>query len=153
MDQKVSAVSTKNAVVTSKKILIINCYFPEVRESIRRSNEVPDTAAPVLLAGFFDSNHCEVKLYNEVNSGHVEVYNPKLLQWPDMVVMTGLSAAFDRLLHVSAYIKSYNPYAITVAGGHGVRSLPTYASKFFDYTCLGNVEEVSEVIRDAFGAT
>lgn len=134
-----------------KKVLILNCYFPELREPIRRSNEVPDTAAPVLLAGYFDQTLCDVKLYNEVNSGFVEVYQPELLQWPDMVVLTGLSAAFDRLLHVTAYVKSFNANTIVVAGGHGVRSLPSYAERFFDYTCTGNVEQITDVIADTFG--
>ncbi|MFT4862664.1 MAG: radical SAM superfamily enzyme YgiQ (UPF0313 family) [Pseudohongiellaceae bacterium] len=135
-----------------KKVLIVNCYFPEARESIRRNNEIPDTAAPVLLAGYFNAENCDLKLYNEVNSGFIEVFKPELIDWPDMVVLTGLTAAFDRLLHVTAYIKSANPKAIVVAGGHAIRSLPTYSQQFFDYTCLGDVEEIQEVITDTFGA-
>jgi len=134
-----------------KNILIVNCYFPEMRESIKRSNEVPDTAAPVLLAGYFNQDNCNVRLYNEVNSGFIEHYQAEYLQWPDMLVLTGLSAAFDRLLHVTAYAKSYNPAVIVVAGGHGVRSLPSYSKKFFDYTCLGDVDEIQEVISEAIG--
>lgn len=135
-----------------KKVLIINCYFPEMREPIKRRNEVPDALAPVLLGGFFSQEHCEVKLYNEVHSGFVEVFSPELLSWPDMIVMTGLTATFDRLLHVSAYAKSANPAVITVAGGHAVRALPVYAEQFFDYCCTGDVEQVQDVIREAFGA-
>lgn len=134
-----------------KKVLIINCYFPEMREPIKRRNEVPDALAPVLLAGYFSRQHCDVKLYNEVHSGFVEVFRPELLSWPDMIVMTGLTAAFDRLLHVSAYAKSANPGVITVAGGHGVRCLPAYSEAFFDYSCTGDVEQICEVIREAFG--
>ena len=85
----------------SKKILIVNCYFPEMREPIKRVNEVPNALAPVLLAGHFCSSACEVRLYNEVNSGFLEVFRPELLGWPDMIVLTGLTAAFDRLLHLS----------------------------------------------------
>jgi radical SAM superfamily enzyme YgiQ (UPF0313 family) len=138
--------------VSRKKVLIINCYFPEMREPIKRRNEVPDALAPVLLAGFFSRENCEVRLYNEVNSGFIEVFGPGLLDWPDMVVMTGLTAAFDRLLHVSAYAKSANPAVVTVAGGHGVRCIPAYAAQFFDYCCTGDVEQIVEVIREAFGA-
>ena len=153
MDQPVKQpFPSYSASLSRKKILIINCYFPEMRESIRRNNEVPDTLTPVLLAGYFNQSNCDVQLYNEVNSGFIEVFQPRLLDWPDMVVMTSLTAAFDRLLHVSAYIKSYNSRAITVAGGHGVRSLPEYASQFFDYTCLGDVEEIQEVIGEALGS-
>ncbi len=137
--------------LSTKKILIINCYFPEMREAIKRRNEVPDALAPVLLAGFFSSEHCEIKLYNEVHSGFVEVFSPELLNWPDMVVMTGLTAAFDRLLHVAAYCRSANPNVIVVAGGHAVRVLPLYSDQFFDYTCTGDVEQIREVIRDSIG--
>jgi len=135
----------------NKKVLIINCYFPEVREPVKRSNEAPNTLAPVLLAGHFCPQSCETRLYNEVNSGFLEIYNPQLLSWPDMVVLTGLTAAFDRLLHISAYARSANPNVVIVAGGHGVRALPNYSRSFFDYRCLGDIEEIREVIRDAFG--
>jgi len=137
--------------ISRKKILIINCYFPEMREAIRRRNEVPDALAPVLLAGYFSRQHCEVKLYNEVHSGFVEVFSPELLSWPDLVVMTGLSAAFDRLLHVAAYARSANPKVIIVAGGHAVRSVPRYSENFFDYACSGDVEQIRAVIRDSIG--
>ncbi|MCX2982809.1 hypothetical protein EYC98_18255 [Halieaceae bacterium IMCC14734] len=135
----------------NKRVLIVNCYFPEMRESIKRSNEVPDTAAPVLLAGFFNPETCDVVLYNEVNSGFIEIYQPALLQWPDIIVLTGLTAAFDRLLHVTAYAKSYNSSVIVAAGGHAVRSLPQYARQFFDYLCLGDVEEIEGVIAESMG--
>ena len=135
----------------TKKILIINLYFPEMREPIKRRNEVPDALAPVLLGGFFSEEHCEVKLYNEVHSGFVEVFKPELLSWPDMIVMTGLTATFDRLLQVSAYAKTANPAVITVAGGHAVRCLPHYSEHFFDYSCTGDVEQIKDVIRDTFG--
>ena len=136
----------------AKKILIVNVYFPEMRESIKRVNEAPNTATPVLLAGFFSQQHCEVKLYNEVNSGAIEVFEPDLLSWPDMVVMTGLTAAFDRLLHVTAYVRTANPDVIVAAGGHGVRALPLYSQRFFDYTCVGDVEEIRDVITEALGS-
>jgi len=86
--------------LVAKKVLIVNVYFPEMRETIKRINEVPNTLAPVLLAGYFSQDHCEVKMYNEVNSGFIEVFDPELLAWPDLIVLTGLTAAFDRLLHV-----------------------------------------------------
>ena len=135
-----------------KKILIINCYFPEMREAIKRRNEVPDALAPVLLAGYFSPEHCEIRLYNEVNSGFIEVFQPELIGWPDMIVMTGLTATFDRLLHISAYAKSANPKVITVAGGHAVRCLPRYSENFLDYSCTGDVEQISEVIHEALGS-
>jgi len=143
--------SSANGPLPKKRVLIVNCYFAELREPVKRSNEVPNALAPVLLGGHFDPGTCEVRLYNEVNSGVIEVYAPELLSWPDMVVMTGLTAAFDRLLHVSAYVRSANPRAVVVAGGHGVRALPRYSEQFFDYACQGDVDDIREVIREAFG--
>jgi hypothetical protein len=134
-----------------KKVLIVNCYFPDERRPVKRSNQVPNAVAPVLLAGYFDANTCEVKLYNEVSSGFLELFAPQLLSWPDMIVLTGLTAAFDRLLHLTAYAKTANPDVIVVAGGHGVRALPGYSRQFFDYTCLGDVEEIQAVIAATFG--
>ena len=139
------------AHVPRKNVLIVNCYFPEMREPIKRVNETPNASAPVLLAGHFAQDHCDVRLYNEVNSGFIEVYAPELLAWPDMLVLTGLTATFDRLLHLTAYVKSHNPAAIVVAGGHAVRALPEYSKRFFDYACVGDVEEIRDVVHDAFG--
>ena len=133
-----------------KRVLIVNCYFPEMREPIKRRNEVPDALAPVLLAGYFSRQHCEVRLYNEVHSGFVEVFEPELLSWPDMIVMTSLTAAFDRLLHLSAYAKTANPAVVTVAGGHAVRCLPDYSKQFFDYACTGDVEQIQQQLIAGF---
>jgi hypothetical protein len=136
-----------------KRILIVNCYFPEMREPIKRSNEVPNALAPVLLAGHFCADNCDIKLYNEVNSGFLEVFEPELLDWePDMLVLTGLTAAFDRLLHLTAYVRTKNPQVVVAAGGHGVRALPRHSERFFDYSCQGDVDEIVDVITDAFGA-
>ena len=50
-----------------KKILIVNCFFPDEGQPIKRSNQVPNAVAPALLAGYFDQQLCDIKLYNEVN--------------------------------------------------------------------------------------
>jgi radical SAM superfamily enzyme YgiQ (UPF0313 family) len=138
-------------VQKKKKILIVNCFFPDERSTIKRTNQVPNALAPVLLGGYFDENLCDVKLYNEVHSGAIEVFDPDLLSWPDMLVLSGLTAAFDRLLHVTAYAKTANPNVIVAAGGHGVRALPDYSRAFFDYACQGDVDEIRDVIEEALG--
>ncbi len=134
-----------------KKILIVNCFFPDERLPIKRSNQVPNAVAPVLLAGYFNEALCEVKLYNEVSSGFIEIFEPELLAWPDMLVLSSLTAAFDRLLHVTAYAKTANPSVVVAAGGHGVRALPEYSKQFFDYTCIGDVDQIRDVICDSIG--
>lgn len=135
----------------TKRVLIVNCYFPGAREAIRLTNEIPNALAPVLLAGHFSRVHCEIRLFNEVSDGFLEMFAPDLLSWPDIVVFTGLTAAFDRMLHLTAYMRTLNPRIVTVAGGQAIRALPLYAKRFFDYVCLGDVEEIREVILDALG--
>lgn len=137
--------------MTKKRILIVNCYFPEIREAVRLTNEIPNALAPVLLAGQFSRERCEIRLYNEVSSGFLEVYTPELLEWPDVVVFTGLTAAFDRMLHLTAYLKTFNPRVVTVAGGPAIRALRRVAGRFFDYVCVGDAEDLRDVIADVLG--
>ena len=75
---------------------------------------------PAYLAGVFNRNVCDVRVYDEFSSGSLEV--PELLSWPDMLVLTGLTTGFDRMLHVTAYARSLNAQVIVVAGGPGIRS-------------------------------
>jgi hypothetical protein len=133
------------------RVLIVNCYFPELRAPVRLVHEIPNALAPVLLAGALARDRCEVRLHNEVSEGFLEIFAPDLLAWPDLVVFTGLTAAFDRMLHLTAYARSRNPRVVTVAGGPAIRALPGYARRFFDYVCTGDVEELREVVADALG--
>jgi hypothetical protein len=105
--------------------------------------------APAYLAGAFAPDRCDVRAHNEQHSGPLT--DPSLLGWPDMLVLTGLTNAFDRMLHLAAYARSRNPNVIVVAGGPAIRALPRYARRFFDYACTGDVEEMIDVIADAFG--
>lgn len=132
-----------------KRVLIVNCYFDETRLPIARTNKVPQAMAPVWLAGAFSPTRCEVKIYSELSSGPLE--SEALLSWPDMLVLTGLNTAFDRMLHVTAYARTKNPQVIVVAGGPLVRALPTLCARFFDYCCSGDVEQLQDIVRDAFG--
>ncbi len=134
-----------------RRVLVVNCYFPERRESMRLVREMPMPLAPVHLAGMFDRERCEVRIHNEISDGHLEVFHPELLSWPELIVFTGLTPAFDRMLHVSAYARTINPNVVTVAGGLAIRTLPRYSRQFFDYTCTGDVEELAGVIEDLWG--
>jgi hypothetical protein len=134
-----------------KRVLVVNCYLDETREPLSRANKIPQAMGPAYLAGAFSPERCEIRLYSELFSGPLE--DEHLLGWPDMLVLTGLSTSLDRMLHVTAYARSKNPKVIVVAGGPAVRSLPQFCSQFFDYCCQGDVEELREVIREAFGAS
>ena len=102
------------------------------------------------MAGAFSRELCDVRCYTELASGPLE--DEKLFAWPDMLVLTGLTNSFDRMLHLTAYARSKNEKVIVVAGGPSVRALPRLASCFFDYACLGDVEELQDVVAEVFGA-
>lgn len=132
-----------------RKILIVNCYFDEFRIPIHRKTKTPQAMAPVFLAGAFSTDLCEIKLYNEQYSGPLE--SEVLLSWPDMLVLTGLNTAFDRMLHLTAYVRTKNRNVIVVAGGPAIRALFHHSKKYFDYSCTGDIEEITEVIEDSLG--
>jgi len=131
-----------------KRILIVNCFFDEMRFKVGRNTQIPQAMGPVYLAGAFAPEACEVRLYDEMFSGPLE--DEKLLSWPDMLVLTGLNTAFDRMLHLTAYVRTKNKNAIVVAGGPAIRNLPHLSKHYFDYCCLGDIEELQLVIEDAF---
>ncbi len=131
-----------------KRILIVNCFFDEMRFKVGRNTQIPQAMGPVYLAGAFAPEACEVRLYDEMSSGPLE--DEKLLSWPDMLVLTGLNTAFDRMLHLTAYVRTKNKNAIVVAGGPAIRNLPHLSKHYFDYCCLGDIEELQLVIEDAF---
>jgi len=134
---------------TYKRVLVANCFFEDSRQSIPRTTQVPQAMGATFLAGAFSARVCDVRVYNEHHSGPLE--NEQLLSWPDMLVLTGLTTAFDRMLHLTAYARTKNPHVIVVAGGPPIRALPHYSRRFFDYCCRGDIEQMKEVIADAFG--
>lgn len=141
----------KPAVQTPKRILIVNCYMDDLRVPIRRKTKIPQSMTAVFLAGLFSARNCDITLYSELYSGPLE--DERLLSGTDMLVMTGVNTAFDRMLHLTAYVKSKNSKAVVVAGGSAIRALPEYSKKFFDYCCTGDIEQLADVIEDAFGRT
>ena len=130
-------------------MLVVNCYFDDSRHPIRRTTKIPQAVGPIYLAGAFSRDLCEVRCYTELASGPLE--DEDLLSWPDMLVLTGLTNSFDRMLHITAYARTKNPGVIVVAGGPSVRALPLLAQRVFDYACLGDIEELMDVVADAFG--
>jgi hypothetical protein len=134
---------------TRKRVLVVNCYFDDSRQPLRRTTKLPQAMGPVYLAGAFSRARCEVRAYTELYSGPLE--DEALLAWPDMLVLTGLTNSFDRMLHLTAYARTKNPRVIVVAGGPAIRALPLLAEQFFDYCCTGDIEQLADVIADAFG--
>lgn len=132
-----------------KRILVVNCYFDDSHRPLRRTLKVPQAMGPAYLAGAFSREHCEVRTYSELYSGPLE--DERLLAWPDMLVLTGLTNSLDRMLHVTAYARTKNPNVIVVAGGAPIRAFPRFSSNFFDYCCQGDVEQLRDVISVALG--
>ena len=139
--------STKK--LKNKRILIVNCYFDELRIPIRHRMKLPHPMTPAYLAGLFCPKHCEIRLYNEIFSGPLE--DERLLSFPDMLILTGLNTSFDRMLHITAYARTKNSKVVVVAGGPAIRALPHYSKNFFDYPCTGDIEQLGEVIEEVFG--
>lgn len=135
--------------MSKKRILIVNCYFDDSHFITARKTKIPQSITPAYLAGVFSKQNCDVRLFSELYSGHLE--NPGICAWPDMLVLTGLNSAFDRFLHITAYVKSKNPKAVVVAGGSIIKVLKRYARPFFDYCCYGGIEELAGVVEDVYG--
>lgn len=150
MPQELHSTRNLRASQRRKRVLVVNCYFDDSRQPIRRTSKIPQAVGPIYLAGAFDRELCDVSCYTEVASGPLE--DEKLLSGLDMLVLTGLTNCFDRMLHLTAYARTKNPKVVVVAGGPAVRSLPLLARKFFDYACLDDIEELRDVIVEAFGA-
>ena len=140
----------RGRTLQKKRVLIVNCYFDETRRPVARVNKFPQAMAPVYLAGAFSKELCHVRMYSELPSGPLQ--DKSLIGWPDMLVLTGLTTSFDRMLHLTASARTENPKVIVVAGGPAIRALPKLSARYFDYVCEGDVEQMKEVIRDAFGS-
>ncbi|RCK19742.1 hypothetical protein TH1_20975 [Thalassospira lucentensis MCCC 1A00383 = DSM 14000] len=132
-----------------KAVLIINAYFDPWRSATPTRWFVPRAMAPYYLAGYFDQKQVEVRVWDEVFHG--PLLDTRILEWPDVVVFTGLTAAFDRTHQLSAYYKSANPSGITIIGGPIARALPKLCAEVFDYATQGDVEDITEIITDLFG--
>ncbi len=130
------------------RILIVNVFFDDWRRNTKSPYKIPQAMAPIYLAGTFNPSTCDVVVFNEHHSGPFR--DPGLFQWADMMVLTGLTIAFDRMLHMTAYARSANPAIVVVAGGHAVRAMPNRAATVFDYACCGDVDEMLDIIEAEF---
>ena len=132
-----------------KKVLVVNVFFDEYRRRNGSPTRIPRAMGHVFLAGAFDSARNAVRVYSEQHSG--PLLDPDLLGWPDMLVLTGLTNGFDRMLHLTAYARALHPGVVVVAGGPAIRALPARAASVFDYALTTDVEGLGDAITDAFG--
>lgn len=132
-----------------RRVLIVNCYADESRRAVARAGKVPQTIGPVFLAGAFAPARWEIRIHNEHSDGPLE--DAARLGWPDLLVLTGLTTALDRMRHVTAYARTRNPAVRVVGGGHVARAFPRFCRTFMDVVCQGDVEELQEVVTDLYG--
>lgn len=137
------------ASLPRRRVLIVNTFLDEYRRTRGSPFRVPRAMGPPHLAGAFAPDLWEIRLYNEQYSGLL--HDPGLLGWPDMLVLTGLTASFDRMKQLTAYARTLNERVVVAAGGPPVRALPNLSRAIFDYACTGEVEELQDVIGEAFG--
>jgi hypothetical protein len=132
-----------------KRVLIINCFLDETRRLVGRPHFVPQAVGPAYLAGAFNRELVDIRLYNELSAG--PFLNEKLIEWAQMVVLTGMNSAYDRMRHLAAYVRTKSAKTVTVAGGNAIRALPYHSKQFFDYSCTGDIEVLKDIVRETFG--
>jgi hypothetical protein len=136
-------------MIRKPRVLIVLAHFDETRNPKGRPDFVPQGTGHSVLAGAFRANTVEIRLYSEFHDG--PLLDRTLFGWPDMLVLTGVTSAFDRMRQLTAYVRTMSPRCVVVVGGPVARNLPVSAAEVFDYVCEGDVEELQSVARDVFG--
>ncbi|MBL8368227.1 MAG: hypothetical protein JNM54_09975 [Candidatus Accumulibacter sp.] len=131
------------------RILILNCYSDNHRSARGSPWIVPQSIAPAVLAGTLEPSRVDLRLACEFRSGPFDDFGA--LQWADLLVLTGLNPAFDRMKQVTAYARALNPGIVVAIGGPLARMLPTLGRRYFDYVCSGDVEQMVGVVDAVFG--
>lgn len=131
------------------RALIVLCHFDETHRLDGRRDYAPQGVGHAFLAGAFDPEKVDVKIYSEFHSG--PLHDESLMGWPDLLVLTGVTSSFDRMRQLTACVRSKSPGVAVVAGGPAVRNLPTLSKQVFDYACQGDIEELREVVDVIFG--
>lgn len=131
------------------RVLVVNAYLDPWRAATPTRLFVPRAMAPYFLAGHFNQEACDVRVWDE--AFHGAMLDPKVFAWPDVLVLSGLTVAFDRARQLAAYVRAANPRATVIIGGPIPRALPALCAEVFDYICLGDVEEIAEVAEDVLG--
>ena len=132
------------------RVLVVIAHFDDTRNPNGRPNFIPQGLGHAYLAGAFHPQNVAVRIYSEFHSGPLT--NEQVFAWPDMLVLTGVTSAFDRMRQLAAYTRTKTPGCIVVAGGPAVRNLPVSSAAAFDYACQNDIEELAEIALEVFGA-
>jgi len=131
------------------RVLIVNAYVDPWRSAAPMRLFIPRAMAPYYLAGRFCRDQVDLRVYDEVYHG--ALLNPRQFAWPDLVIFTGLTAAFDRTRQLCAYFRSANPGVAVAIGGPIARALPDACAKVFDHVCQGDIEDIDGLIEATLG--
>lgn len=137
-------------VAKRPKVLLINAYFDPWLSSTPTRLFVPRAMAPYYLAGYFDAERVDIKVHDEAYHGTLMV--KKIFQWPDIVVITGLTAMFDRARQLAAYFRHWRPGVKIILGGPIPRALPGISRQVFDQVLFSDVGDISNAIDDMLGS-
>jgi len=132
------------------RVLIVLAHFDETRGARGRPDFIPQGTGHAVLAGAFNRATVDVQIYSEFHDG--PLVEESAFTGYDMLVLTGVTAAFDRMRHITAHMRVKAPRCVVVAGGPAVRNLPISSAQVFDYACHGDVEELQQVVREVFGS-
>ena len=131
------------------RVLIVVAHFDDTRNPNGRPNFIPQGLGHAYLAGVFNSKNVAVRIYSEFHSGPLR--DEQIFAWPDMLVLTGVTSAFDRMRQLAAYARTKSPGCVVVAGGPAVRNLPISSAAAFDYASQGDIEELADIVLDVLG--
>lgn len=131
------------------RILIVNCYSDNHRHARGNVFFAPHTMATGVLAGMLNRDKVEVRVACEFLGGPFEHLAD--LAWAELLVLTGLNTAFDRMKQLAALARTVNPAVAVAVGGPLARVLPRLSRRYFDYVCSGDVEEIVQVADEVFG--
>lgn len=135
--------------VAPKSALIVNAYFGERRRPLRETSTALRTIAPQHLAGRLEPGRWRIRLHDEQTMGPLA--DTDSIGDPDLLVVTGLTSAFDRMQHLAAFAKTRDSRTVVVAGGPAVRALPRLSALRFDYALDGDLETLDGAVAEAFG--
>lgn len=131
------------------RVLVVLAHFDETRNPRGRPDFIPQGTGHLFLAGAFARERVDVRAYSEFHDG--PLLDEAAFADLDMLVLTGVTAAFDRMRHLTAYARTRSPGCAVVAGGPAVRNLPVSSAATFDYACEGDIEDMQTIIAAVFG--
>lgn len=131
------------------RVMIVNAYVDPWRSAAPMKLFIPRAMAPYYLAGRFEGSRVDLKIHDECFHG--ALLQPKSFQWPDLVILTGLTAAFDRARQLAAYFRNANQGVAVAIGGPIARALPGLCNKVFDHVIDGDVEALDALVGETLG--